>query len=48
MHDEGIEFAEPLHEAGRDITLNKTTGTVHGFDLVGGSQITLGAVSPLK
>lgn len=45
LHDEGVHFAERLQAAGRDIALNKTIGTVHGFDLVGGSQITKEALT---
>lgn len=45
LRDEGIKFAERLHAAGRGITLNKTAGTVHGFDLVEGSKITQDAIA---
>ena len=34
LHDDGILYAEKLREAGIDVTLNETKGTMHGFDIV--------------
>ena len=34
LHDEGVAYAKRLAEAGVDVTLNETRGTVHGFDAV--------------
>ena len=34
LHDDGILYAEKLHEAGIAVTLNETKGTMHGFDIV--------------
>lgn len=35
LHDEGINYAKKLIEAGVDVVLNETKGTVHGFDAMG-------------
>lgn len=34
LHDDGILFAKKLTEAGKEVTLNETKGTMHGFDIV--------------
>ena len=34
LHDDGILYAEKLGEAGVDVVLNETKGTMHGFDIV--------------
>ena len=34
LHDDGILYAEKLREAGIEVTLNETNGTMHGFDIV--------------
>jgi acetyl esterase/lipase len=34
LHDDGILYAQKLREAGIDVTLNETRGTMHGFDIV--------------
>lgn len=33
LHDDGILYANKLIEAGVDVTLNETKGTIHGFDI---------------
>jgi len=35
LHDDGILYASLLRKAGVDVTLNETTGTMHGFDTQG-------------
>jgi acetyl esterase len=39
LHDEGINFAEALKNSGVQVELNKTKGTVHGFDVAEKSEI---------
>jgi len=34
LHDDGILYAEKLREAGIEVVLNETEGTMHGFDIV--------------
>ena len=34
LHDDGILYADKLRQAGIDVTLNETKGTMHGFDIV--------------
>jgi len=34
LHDDGILYAEKLREAGIDVVLNETKGTMHGFDIM--------------
>jgi len=34
LHDDGILYAARLREAGIDVELNETKGTMHGFDIV--------------
>lgn len=33
LHDDGILYAEKLRQAGIEVTLNETIGTMHGFDI---------------
>lgn len=33
IHDDGILFAKELKEAGVEVTLNETRGTMHGYDI---------------
>lgn len=44
LHDDGILYAEKLHAAGIDVTLNETKGTMHGFDIVQKASITKSAI----
>ncbi len=39
LRDEGIAYAEALQKSGVNIELNKTTGTVHGFEIAEKSEI---------
>jgi acetyl esterase len=40
LRDEGIHYAEALQQSGCHVELNKTAGTVHGFELSGENEIT--------
>ena len=45
LHDDGILYAEKLHKAGVEVTLNETKGTMHGFDIVQKAQTTKAALA---
>ena len=45
LHDDGILYAEKLREAGVEITLNETKGTMHGFDIVQKAETTKAAIA---
>lgn len=45
LHDEGIMYGKRLREAGADVEINETIGTIHGYDSVIDTQI---AVSNIK
>ena len=45
LHDEGIDYAKKLQEAGVAVELNDTRGTMHGFDVVAKAPTTRVAVS---
>lgn len=45
LHDDGILYAEKLCEAGIDVVLNETKGTMHGFDIVEKAPTTQAAVA---
>lgn len=32
LHDEAVDYANAMHDAGVDVQLNETIGTMHGFD----------------
>ncbi|MBE6659897.1 MAG: alpha/beta hydrolase [Ruminococcaceae bacterium] len=40
LHDDGILYAKLLRDAGVDVVLNETQGTMHGFDIVQRASIT--------
>ncbi len=44
LHDDGILYAQLLREAGIDVTLNETKGTMHGFDIATKAPTTLAAM----
>ncbi len=39
LHDEGILYGKRLREAGADVEINETKGTIHGYDLAIHSRI---------
>jgi len=45
LHDDGILYAEKLREAGAEVTLNETKGTMHGFDIVQNAETTKAALA---
>jgi len=45
LHDDGILYAEKLREAGIEVVLNETQGTMHGFDIVQKAEITKAALA---
>ncbi len=45
LHDDGILYAELLKNAGADVVLNETNGTMHGFDIVQKAPTTKQALS---
>lgn len=32
LHDEGVLYGKRLREAGANVTINETRGTIHGYD----------------
>ena len=44
LHDDGILYAKLLEEAGIEVTLNETKGTMHGFDIAVKAPTTLKAM----
>lgn len=44
LHDDGILYAKKLREAGIDVVLNETEGTMHGFDIVQKAKTTQNAL----
>ena len=45
LHDDGILYAEKLREAGVEVTLNETKGTMHGFDIMQKAETTKTALA---
>lgn len=45
LHDDGIHYAKKLQDAGVEVVLNETAGTMHGFDIVQNAPTTKQAVS---
>ena len=45
LHDDGILYAEKLRDAGVEVTLNETKGTMHGFDIVQKAKTTKAALA---
>ncbi len=41
LHDEGILYGEKLREAGANVEINETRGTIHGYDFAIHSQIAM-------
>ena len=44
LHDDGILYTELLRNAGIDVELNETKGTMHGFDIAAKAPTTLAAM----
>jgi len=44
LHDDGILYAALLRQAGIEVTVNETKGTMHGFDIVTNAPTTRAAV----
>lgn len=44
LHDDGILYAALLRNAGIEVTLNQTKGTMHGFDIAARAPTTLAAM----
>lgn len=44
LHDDGILYANLLRNAGIEVTLNETKGTMHGFDIATKAPTTLAAM----
>ena len=45
LHDEGVAYAEALHNANVPVERNETKGTMHGFDIAQNAPITKAAVA---
>ncbi len=45
LHDDGILYAGKLREAGIEVVLNETEGTMHGFDIVQKAETTKKALA---
>lgn len=45
LRDEGIAYAKSLADAGVEVTLNETKGTMHGYDIVEKSPTTISYVA---
>ena len=45
LHDEGLIYANKLLDAGNDVEINETIGTMHGFDIVRKAKTTKVAIN---
>lgn len=45
LRDDGLRYGEKLREAGTEVVLNETKGTMHGFDIAGKAPTTIAAVA---
>ena len=45
LHDEGILYGKKLQEAGANVEMNDTVGTIHGYDFALNTKI---AISNIK
>ena len=45
LHDDGILYANKLREAGIEVALNETKGTMHGFDIMQKAKTTKAALA---
>ena len=45
LHDDGILYAKKLRDAGVEVTLNETEGTMHGFDIMQNAPTTKAALA---
>lgn len=45
LHDEGIAYAKALQNAGINVTINETKGTMHGYDIVQNASVTKNALA---
>ena len=45
LHDDGIHYAEKLRDAGIEVEVNETKGTMHGFDIAQKAPTTQAAVA---
>ncbi len=45
LRDEGLAYAEALRKGGASVTVNRTVGTMHGFDVVKKAQVSRDAIS---
>lgn len=45
LHDDGILYAEKLRDAGVEVMLNETEGTMHGFDIMHNAKTTKTALA---
>lgn len=44
LHDEGILYGKKLREAGANVEINETRGTIHGYDSALNTKIAIGNI----